>query len=59
MERKDHAVVEELAERCAIGWAKMVEELNMETVSTVAGIEGKEVDARKDSTRTSFESSRL
>jgi 4-hydroxyphenylpyruvate dioxygenase len=59
MERRDHAVVEELAERCAIGWAKMVEELNMETVSTVAGMESKEVDARKDSTRTSFESSRL
>jgi len=59
MERKDYAVVEELAERCAIGWAKMVDELNLETVSSVAGVESKEAETRKDSTRTSFESSRL
>jgi 4-hydroxyphenylpyruvate dioxygenase len=58
MERKDEAVVEELAERCAIGWRKMVDELNIETVPA-AGTAEKETESRKDSTRTSFENSRL
>lgn len=59
MERRDHAVVEELAERCAVGWGKMVGDLGLETApSKTVGVEKVE-DSRKDSTRTSFENARL
>jgi 4-hydroxyphenylpyruvate dioxygenase len=62
MERKDHAVVEELASRCAVGWNKMVVELGMETAPpalTKTVSNEKFEETRKDSTRTSFENARL
>lgn len=62
MERKDHAVVEELASRCAIGWEKMVVDLGLETAPPAlikTASNEKFEDTRKDSTRTSFENARL
>ncbi|KAF1924880.1 3-dehydroshikimate dehydratase [Didymella exigua CBS 183.55] len=62
MERKEHAVVEELASRCAIGWEKMVVDLGLETAPPVlikTASNEKFEDTRKDSTRTSFENARL